>query len=96
MNGSDLCYFRHSIEGRTYVGWYRIVFAHDLEVLGVGMLERIWFRGNDPEPIARSVLEDFVRRQLRSGQFVPAFEDRFDGGKRQLPETWIVPESSAS
>lgn len=70
----NLRYFTHVIDGKMFGGWYRVLSPHDLEVLGVGMLEVVRFGGFDPEQTARSVLEDFVRRRMQSGKPVPAID----------------------
>lgn len=72
MENGDLRYFTHSIDGKLFGGWYRVLSPHDLEVLGVGILETVQYRGYDPEITARSVLEEFVRRRMRSGKPLPA------------------------
>jgi hypothetical protein len=63
----ELHYFTHSINGKTYGGWYRLVSPGDLEVLGVGSMETVPFLGYEPEAVARSVLEEFVRRHSEHG-----------------------------
>lgn len=77
MQHIELRCFKHLVDGKVYAGWYAVMAPNDLEVLGVGMLERVWFKGSDPEPVARSVLEDFVRRRMRTGQYVPTLEETF-------------------
>lgn len=62
MHDFELHYFTHSINGKVYGGWYRLVSPGDLEVLGVGSMETVSFAGFEPEAVARSVLEEFVRR----------------------------------
>lgn len=62
MHDFELHYFTHSINGKVYGGWYRLVSPGDLEVLGVGSMETVHFAGFEPEAVARSVLEEFVRR----------------------------------
>lgn len=69
-------YFTHSIDGRLYGGWFRIVSQYELEVLAVGILRTVRFGGFDSEQAARSVLEEFVRRRMRGGNPVPTLNDK--------------------
>lgn len=62
MHDFELHYFTHSINGKVYGGWYRLISPGDLEVLGAGSMETVRFAGFEPEAVARSVLEEFVRR----------------------------------
>lgn len=76
MKNSNLQYFTHTIDGKVYGGWFRIVTPSQLEVLGIGLMESVAFCGSQPELTARSVLETFVRRLAQNGRSVPAVADR--------------------
>lgn len=75
MGATDLKFFKHDIEGKTYVGWYRLVSITNLEVQAVGLLQRVSWDGINPEAAARFCLEDYVRTRLAAGQGVPALQD---------------------
>jgi hypothetical protein len=79
MNAVDLKFFKHDVEGKTYVGWYRLVSLTNLEVQAVGLLQRVSWDGINPEAAARYCLEDHVRRRLASGQPVPTLQDLSGG-----------------
>lgn len=75
MANNELTYFTHSVDGKAYAGWFRVLPLSKLEVLAVGLLETIGFEGLDPASAARSVLEEFVRRCARANRSIPSVPD---------------------
>jgi hypothetical protein len=63
----EMTFFTHSVNGRTYGGWYRQLAPHEIEVMGAGFLCKTTYAGCDELSVARSVLEDFLRDQMQSG-----------------------------
>lgn len=67
-----------------------------LEVLALGMMETVYFLGTNPEPIARSVLEAFVRRRAASGAPVPTIEQNDALSDASSSDVNAAPASVAS
>ena len=76
LKNFDLQYFTHTIDGKLYGGWFRILAPSQLEVLGIGLMQTVQFCGSQPELTARSVLEAFVRGLARNGRPIPAVSDQ--------------------
>ena len=62
-----MTFFTHQVNGQTYGGWYRQLAPHEIEIMGAGFLCKTSYAGSDELSVARSVLEEFVRMQMRSG-----------------------------
>ena len=63
----EMTFFTHQVNGRTYVAWYRQLAADEIEIMGAGFLFKTSCAGRDQLSVACSVLEEFVRMQLRTG-----------------------------
>jgi hypothetical protein len=63
----EMTFFTHQVNGQTYGGWYRQLAPHEIEIMGAGFLCKTSYAGRDELSVARSVLEEFVRMQMRSG-----------------------------
>jgi hypothetical protein len=63
----EMTFFTHQVNGQTYGGWYRRLAPHEIEIMGAGFLRKTTYAGRDELSVARSVLEEFVRMQLRTG-----------------------------
>jgi hypothetical protein len=63
----EMTFFTHQVNGQTYGGWYRPLGPHEIEVMGAGFLCKTRYAGRDELSVARSVLEEFVRMQMRTG-----------------------------
>jgi hypothetical protein len=63
----EMTFFTHQVNGQTYGGWYRRLAPHEIEIMGAGLLCKTTYAGRDELSVARSVLEEFVRMQLRTG-----------------------------
>lgn len=63
-----MTFFTHQVNGQTYGGWYRQLAPHEIEIMGAGFLCKTSYAGRDELSVARSVLEEFVRMQMRSGR----------------------------
>lgn len=63
----EMTFFTHQVNGQTYGGWYRQLAPHEIEIMGAGLLCKTNYAGCDELSVARSVLEEFVRMQLRTG-----------------------------
>jgi hypothetical protein len=64
----EMTFFTHQVNGQTYGGWYRQLAPHEIEVMGAGFLCRTSYAGRDELSVARSVLEECVRMQMRTGR----------------------------
>ena len=62
-----MTFFTHQVGGQTYGGWYRQLAPHESEIMGAGFLCKTSYAGSDELSVARSVLEEFVRMQMRTG-----------------------------
>ena len=62
-----MTFFTHRVNGRTYGAWYRQLAPYEIEVMGAGLLCKTTYAGRDELSVARSVLEDFLRAQIRTG-----------------------------
>ena len=62
-----MTFFTHQVNGQTYGGWYRQLAPHEIEIMGAGLLCKTSYAGSDELSVARSVLEEFVRMQMRTG-----------------------------
>jgi hypothetical protein len=62
-----MTFFTHEVNGQTYGGWYRRLAPNDIEIMGAGFLCKTRYAGSDELSVARSVLEEFVRMQIRTG-----------------------------
>ena len=62
-----MTFFTHLVNGRTYGGWYRQLAPREIEIMGAGFLCKTSYAGSDELSVARSVLEEFVRMQMRTG-----------------------------
>ena len=62
-----MTFFTHQVNGQTYGAWYRQLAPHEIEVMGAGFLCKTRYAGCDELSVARSVLEDFLRVQMRTG-----------------------------
>ena len=74
MSETGLIFFTHEIGSEVHGGWYRVLSTHDVEVIGVGLMETVVYAGFDAESVARSVLENFVRSHAAEGNPVPALD----------------------
>jgi hypothetical protein len=63
----EMTFFTHRVNGQTYGAWYRQLAPRELEILGAGFLCKTTYAGCDELSVARSVLEDYLRGQLRTG-----------------------------
>jgi hypothetical protein len=63
----EMTFFTHQVNGRTYGGWYRLLGPDEIEIMGAGILCKTPYAGRDELSVARSVLEEFVRMQMRTG-----------------------------
>jgi hypothetical protein len=70
-NKSDLVFFTHTIDGKTYGAWYRPMPADCIEILGIGLMQIVSLHGRRAEDLACEVLEEFVRIRKKLGQPVP-------------------------
>jgi len=102
MVDSGLRYFTHEIDGAMYGAWYRIVTSTQIEVIGIGMLERGEYAGFSPESSAKSILENFVRLRARMGAPVPSLsaldpptDEPEDMASVPQPQTTRQPRSRA-
>ena len=76
MPVSELTYFIHAVDGRSFVGWFRAVGAGQIEVLGVGLLQTVAYPAHiAPTNAARQALARFVRARERKGLPVPAVDE---------------------
>jgi hypothetical protein len=64
---AEMTFFTHQVSGQTYGGWYRQLAPHEIEIMGAGFLCKTSYAGSDELSVARSVLEEFVRMQMRTG-----------------------------
>lgn len=62
-----MTFFTHRVNGQTYGAWYRQLAPHEIEVMGAGFLCKTSCAGCDVLSVARSVLEEFLRMQMRTG-----------------------------
>lgn len=62
-----MTFFTHRVNGQTYGAWYRQLAPHEIEVMGAGFLCKARCAGCDVLSVARSVLEEFLRMQMRTG-----------------------------
>ena len=63
----EMTFFTHQVYGQTYGGWYRQLAPQEIEIMGAGLLCKTSYAGRDELSVARSVLEEFVRMQIRTG-----------------------------
>lgn len=63
-----MTFFTHQVNGQTYGGWYRQLAPREIEIMGAGFLCKTSYAGSDELSVARSVLEEFIRRQMRTGR----------------------------
>jgi len=90
MMDTGLQYFTHEVDGAVYGAWYRVAPFNEIEVIGVGMLERGQFAGFSPESAAKSILEAFVRDSIRHGIPMPALErERSSSDVEQTPNASV-------
>ena len=76
MAASELTYFIHAVDGRSFAGWFRIVGAGQIEVLGVGLLQTVAYPAHiAPANAARQALARFVRARERKGLPLPSVEE---------------------
>jgi len=73
----EMTFFTHRVNGQTYGAWYRQLAPRELEILGAGFLCKTTYAGCDELSVARSVLEDVLRGQMRTGS-QPQSLDRRD------------------
>jgi hypothetical protein len=71
----DLLYFTHSIGGRKFAGWYRLLSGDCMEILSIGLIRTIPLDGRAPEEVACDALEEFVRTRQRLGEPVLSVPD---------------------
>jgi hypothetical protein len=71
---TDLIFFTRVVAGRAYGAWYRVLPAHCIEILAVGLMQTIPLDGRRPEEVAGGALEEFVRTRQKLGQPVPTIE----------------------
>jgi hypothetical protein len=62
-----MTFFTHRVNGQTYGAWYRHLAPRELEIMGAGFLCKTTYAGCDELSVARSVLEDVLRGQMRTG-----------------------------
>lgn len=62
-----MTFFTHQVNGRTFGGWYRLLGPHEIEIMGAGFMSKTSYAGSDELSVACSVLEEFVRMQIRTG-----------------------------
>jgi hypothetical protein len=72
MHLAELVFFTQVVDGLVYGGWYRSMSSTELELLAVGLLERLPLTGEPPDLIAKARLEAFVRSRLKNGKPIPA------------------------
>jgi len=70
----EMTFFTHQVDGQTYGAWYRQLAPHEIEIMGAGFLCKTSYAGCDELSVARSVLEEFVRMQLRTGGHLRALD----------------------
>ena len=71
-----MTFFTHQVNGRTFGGWYRQLAPHEIEIMGAGFLCKTSYAGRDELSVARSVLEEFVLMQLRTGGYPRALDSQ--------------------
>jgi hypothetical protein len=71
MRQRQLSYFTLLVDNEPHSGWYRVLNAEEIEVLGVGLMDTVRYAGTDPESAARLRLEEFVRHRARHGVPIP-------------------------
>src|SRR5688572_9557576 len=76
----EMTFFTHQVNGQTYGAWYRQLAPRELEIIGAGFMCKTPYAGCDELSVARSVLEEFLRSQIRRG----AHPQALDGGDIQL------------
>ena len=76
MPVSELTYFNHAVDGRSFAGWFRPVGTGQIEVLGVGLLQTVAYPAHiAPANAARQTLARFVRSRERKGLPVPTVDE---------------------
>ena len=76
MAVSELTYFVHAVDGRSFAGWFRTVGAGQIEVLGVGLLQTVAYPAHiAPANAARQALARFVRARERKGLPLPTVDE---------------------
>jgi hypothetical protein len=76
---AEMTFFTHQVNGQTYGAWYRQLAPRELEIIGAGFMCKTSYAGCDELSVARSVLEEFLRSQIRRG----ARPKALDGGDIQ-------------
>ena len=76
MSMPELMYFIHAVDGRSFAGWFRSIDAGQIEVLGVGLLEKVAHPAHiAPASAARQTLARFVRARERKALPLPSVDE---------------------
>jgi hypothetical protein len=76
MSMPELTYLIHAVDGRSFAGWFRTTGAGQIEVLGVGLLERVAHPSHiAPANAARQALARFVRGRQKKGLPLPSVDE---------------------
>jgi hypothetical protein len=76
MPDSELTYFVHAVDGRSFAGRFRTIGAGRIEVLGIGLLQTVAHPPHvAPANAARQTLARFVRSRVRKDLPVPAVDE---------------------
>jgi hypothetical protein len=71
----EMTFFTHQVNGQTYGAWYRQLAPRELEIIGAGFMCKTPYAGCDELSVARSVLEEFLRSQIRRGARPQALDE---------------------
>ncbi len=72
----EMTFFTHRVNGQTYGAWYRQLAPRELEIIGAGFMCKTPYAGCDELSVARSVLEDYLRGQMRTGARPQSLDSR--------------------
>jgi hypothetical protein len=75
---NEMTFFTHQVNGQTFGGWYRPLGPHEMEIMGAGFLCKTNYAGSDELSVACSVLEEFVRMQIRTGGHLRPLDNNRD------------------
>lgn len=84
---NEMTFFTHQVNGQTFGGWYRPLGPHEIEIMGAGFLCKTNYAGCDELSVACSVLEEFVRMQIRTGGHLRPLNDPDQQNRDQRDNT---------
>ena len=67
MQAHELIFFTHTIEGKSYGGWYRLLSPSEVEVIALGLIRTVPCVGVKPEDASRWCLEDLIKGTSTTG-----------------------------